>query len=106
MLHLIVQSLFELVGGMMNKTCSQCIYFHPTKTIKDVGKCQSPVPYWVREEFDSYAFVSAGDKGIAPLCEMFTEEQVDVEELKYKLFLCESDKDLLQSIADEYGKAS
>ena len=66
------------------KTCSGCIYFESTKTIKNVGTCQAPVPYWVTVEFDAYAFVPAGNKGIAPLCQMYTEEQVDVEELLAK----------------------
>jgi hypothetical protein len=72
---LIRVDLSELVGGMMNKTCSQCIWFHPTNTIKEVGLCKVPVPYWVTVEFDAYAFVPAGNKGIAPLCQTFREEQ-------------------------------
>lgn len=93
------------------KTCNQCIYFESTKTIKDVGTCQAPVPYWVTVEFDACAFVPAGNKGIAPLCQMYTEEQVDVEELQQKnkeledkLYIAKVQRDLDRHIVDGYDR--
>lgn len=78
------------------KTCGQCIYYEPTKTIKNIGTCQVPVPYWVTLEFDAFAFVAAGDKGVASLCQTYTEGQ---EERNLR-----SQLDLYKDIVDGYGQ--
>jgi len=90
----------------VNKTCSDCIYFQPTQTIKEIGLCKVPVPYWVTVEFDAYAFVPAGNKGIAPLCQTFREEQllVKLQELEDKLYYYKVQESLMRPIIDDNFK--
>ena len=63
------------------KTCDKCIYYEPTKTVKNIGRCKAPMPYWAREEEGDWGYVAAGNKGVAPLCETYTEEQDERKDL-------------------------
>lgn len=62
------------------KKCSDCIYFNSGKTVKNIGLCKAPVPYWVMVFLEVNDFyVSGGPDGTAELCHMYTEDQEELE---------------------------
>jgi hypothetical protein len=60
------------------KKCSDCIYFMPIETVRDLGLCESPTPYWVMVllEQDDY-YVKGSPDGTTELCAMYTEDQIE-----------------------------
>ena len=105
------------------KTCDKCVHYSPSKTMKNIGPCQVPVPYWVAIEFDAVAFVAAGNTGVAPLCKTYTEKQQEEcismeehwkicydaaveknQELEEKLYHAKVQQDLYRHIVDGYDR--